>query len=129
MYYWYVNCGSLLFVDGNGDLAQLSPVSVRYRKDMSGSIQDDSPNSTYNGRAQNDEDTVVQAWGDQDDGLDDDVQLSALYLAVSRASDLAGGDQKLSAYFFSKHNFLQKELKVKYNSAKYRDITIRPYSF
>ena len=129
MYYWYVNCGSLLFVDGNGDLAQLSPVSVRYRKDMSGSIQDDSPNSTYNDRAQNDEDTVVQAWGDQDDGLDDDVQLSALYLAVSRASDLAGGDQKLSTYFFSKHNYLQKELKAKYNSAKYRDITIRPYSF
>lgn len=68
-------------------------------------------------------------WEEQDDGLDTDVQLAALYLMLSRACDLAGGDAKTSRYFFDKYNYMQKELRIKYNSAKYKNITIRPYSF
>lgn len=68
-------------------------------------------------------------WEEQDDGLDIDIQLAALYLALSRGCDLAGGDAKTSKYFFDKYNHMQKELRIKYNSAKYKNITIRPYSF
>lgn len=68
-------------------------------------------------------------WEEQDDGLDTDTQLAALYLALSRACDLCGGDAKTSKYFYDKFNYMQKELRIKYNSSKYRNITIRPYSY
>lgn len=72
---------------------------------------------------------AINPWEDQDDELDADIQLAALYLAVSRAADLAGGDAKMSSYFYNKYNNMQKELRRKYNSAKYKNITIRPNQF
>lgn len=68
-------------------------------------------------------------WEEQSDGLDEDLQLAALYLALSRAADLAGGDDKTSRYFYDKFTRMQKDLRRKYNSAKYKNITIKPYSF
>ena len=68
-------------------------------------------------------------WEEQNDGFDEDIQLAALYLAISRAADLAGGDAKVSRYFFDKFNYMQNDLRRKYNSAKYKNITIKPYSF
>jgi hypothetical protein len=68
-------------------------------------------------------------WEDQDDGLEDDVQLAAVFHAISRCCDLLGEDAKVSAYFWDKYKNIYKELKRRYNSAKYRDINIKEWSF
>lgn len=68
-------------------------------------------------------------WSEQDDGNEDDIQTAAIYLLLSRVSDLAGGDRDSSKYFFEKYNFMKKDLRKKYNSAKYSNITIKPFTY
>lgn len=68
-------------------------------------------------------------WSEQDDGNEDDIQTAAIYLLLSRVSDLAGGDRESSKYFYEKYNFMKKDLRKKYNSAKYSNITIKPFTY
>ena len=68
-------------------------------------------------------------WEEQDDGLDNDLQLAALYFSLSRAADMVGGDRDVSKYFFEKYNYMVKDLRRKYNSSKYRNIVIKPYDY
>lgn len=72
---------------------------------------------------------VENMWEEQDDGLDGDLQMAALYFALSRAADMVGGDREVSKYFFDKYNYMTKDLRRKYNASKFKNITIKPYDF
>lgn len=72
---------------------------------------------------------VENMWEEQDDGLDGDLQIAALYFALSRAADMVGGDREVSKYFFDKYNYMAKDLRRKYNASKFKNITIKPYDF
>jgi len=109
------------YVDGSGDLYPVIDSLYTYLGDHISTAN--IANGTYTCVA------LAESWSEQDDGLDSDVQLAALYLTLSNLADIAGGDKEIGKYFFDKYRYLSKDLKRKYNSAKHSGIQIRPYAF
>jgi hypothetical protein len=68
-------------------------------------------------------------WEEQDDGLENDAQLAALFYAISEASLLNKETAEYHNFFANKFNVERIALKKKYNSSTIHRLTIKPNEY
>jgi len=68
-------------------------------------------------------------WDYQDDGYSDDVQLTALYYALSGLADMVPESRELVKPMYDRFKYRMRDLQIKLHSSKFSDITIKPNHF
>jgi len=68
-------------------------------------------------------------WEQQDDEYNSDIQLTAAYYAMSMLADMVPTPDGAVKMLYDRYRFRFKDLKNRYNSAKFNNVTIKPCGF
>lgn len=72
---------------------------------------------------------LADTWEEQDDGMSDDVQLAAMYKAITKMAHLAGGTPEIAALAAEKFKELDHLIRIEHNTTKHLHGSFKQVSF